>query len=131
MSYIESGKKAGAKVITGGQRSGDEGFFVQPTIFTEVKSNMKIAQEEIFGPVAVVVKFKDEAEALALANDTSYGLSSNVFTTDISRATRLANALEAGSVYVNMASLPDFRVPFGGVKQSGQGKEMGEDALEA
>ncbi|KAJ3555132.1 hypothetical protein NM688_g2743 [Phlebia brevispora] len=131
MNYIASGKSDGAKVHTGGDRIGKQGFFVQPTIFTEAKPDMKIVREEIFGPVAVVVKFKTEEDVIAMANDTSYGLASNVFTTNLARATRISNALEAGSVYVNMASVPDFRVPFGGYKQSGQGKEMGEYALEA
>ena len=131
MGYIESGKGDGAKVLTGGGRLSDSGYFVQPTIFTDAKPSMKIVQEEIFGPVAVVVKFKTEEEALKMANDTTYGLGANVFTTNISRATRLAASIESGSVWVNMASAPDFRVPFGGFKQSGQGKEMGEYALEA
>ena len=131
MNFIEAGKHAGAKVHSGGGKLGSQGYYIEPTIFTEAKPDMKIVQEEIFGPVAVVVKFKDETEVIAMANDTMYGLSSNVFTTNVRRATRIANALEAGSVYINMASLPDFRVPFGGVKQSGQGKEMGEYALEA
>ena len=92
---------------------------------------MRIVKEEIFGPVAVAVKFTDEEAVIAAANDTTYGLGANVFTTSIARATRIAAALETGQVWVNMGSTPDFRVPFGGVKQSGQGKEMGEYALEA
>ena len=92
---------------------------------------MKIVKEEIFGPVAVAVRFRDEASILEVANDTTYGLGANIFTTNIARATRIAAALETGQVWVNMGSVPDFRVPFGGVKQSGQGKEMGEYALEA
>ena len=131
MGYIESGKRDGAKVVTGGGRLSESGYFVEPTIFADTKPNMKIVQEEIFGPVAVVVKFKTEEEALKMANDTTYGLGANIFTTNISRATRLAANIESGSVWVNMASAPDYRVPFGGFKQSGQGKEMGEYALES
>lgn len=92
---------------------------------------MKIVTDEIFGPVAVAVKFTDEASVIALANDSTYGLGANIFTTDIARATRVAAALEVGQVWVNIMSIPDFRVPFGGVKQSGHGKEMGSYALEA
>lgn len=149
MNYIESGKSAGAKVVTGGGRIGNEGYFIQPTIFTNVKPDMKIVQEEIFGPVGVVIKFKTEEEVTKLANATTYGLSSTVFTKDIDRALRLAAKLEAGNVHVrprfpltlvgtnfrspqiNQMAIPDFRVSFGGVKQSGFGKEMGEYALEA
>ena len=130
MNYIKLGKGDGAKVHTGGGQQGNKGFYIQPTIFTDAKPGMKIVQEEIFGPVAVIVKFKDEAEVIREANDSMYGLSSNIFTKDINRATRITNAIESGSVYVNMASIPDFRIPFGGFKQSGHGKEMGPEALE-
>lgn len=102
MSYIQSGKEAGAKIVTGGQRIADGGFFIQPTIFTDVKTDMKIVQEEIFGPVGVVVKFKTDEEALQMANDTTYGLAACIYTTNINRATLFANKLEAGSVFVRM-----------------------------
>ena len=108
LGYIESGKQEGAKVITGGARAAGEGYFVQPTIFTDVKPDMKIVREEIFGPVAVIVKFKTEEEVIALANDTVYGLSSNVFTQNINRALRVAHSLEAGSAYVRLPP-PSFR----------------------
>lgn len=86
--------------MTGGSRNGDKGFFVQPTVFADVRTDMKIVREEIFGPVCVVVKFKDEAEAIELANDTEYGLSCQVFSQNISRAIRVAHALEAGQALV-------------------------------
>lgn len=131
LGYIEAGKQEGAKLQVGGAKAGAEGYFVEPTIFTDVKADMKIVREEIFGPVAVIVKFKTEEEVIQLANDTVYGLSSNVFSQNINRALRVAHALEAGSAYINQAAVPDFQVSFGGVKQSGFGKDMGEYALES
>lgn len=104
MSYIDSGKQEGANVHVGGTRSGNLGHYIEPTIFTNVRSDMKIVREEIFGPVIVVVKFKDEAEAINLANDTSFGLSSVVLTQNINRALTVAHALEAGSVFVRIQS---------------------------
>ncbi|KAJ3551327.1 hypothetical protein NM688_g4767 [Phlebia brevispora] len=130
LSYIEAGKKEGATLLTGGARLEKDGYYIQPTIFTDVKPDMKIVKEEIFGPVAVVVKFKDEDDAIEQANNTVYGLSSNLFTSDISRALRVAHAIEAGSTYINQTGVPDFQVSFGGIKESGFGKDMGEHALE-
>ena len=100
MSYIDSGKAEGATVHYGGERHGDEGYFIQPTIFTDVNHNMKIIKEEIFGPVAAIFKFKDEAEVVELANNTVYGLAANVFTENASRAIRVAHAVEAGTIWV-------------------------------
>ncbi len=100
MGYIEAGKTEGATVAIGGEKHGNEGYYVQPTIFTDCKPSMKIVQEEIFGPVAVVIKFKTEEEVIELANDTVYGLACAVFTENGSRATRVTNALEAGIAYV-------------------------------
>ncbi|KAI0695528.1 aldehyde dehydrogenase [Cytidiella melzeri] len=131
LGYIESGKAEGATVITGGERNGNVGCFVKPTIFTDVKPSMKIVQEEIFGPVGVVVKFKDEQEVIELANDTVYGLSSSIFTRDISRALRVAHSLEAGQAYINSNLTASVQVPFGGIKQSGFGSELGQYALDA
>ncbi|GJE94933.1 aldehyde dehydrogenase family protein [Phanerochaete sordida] len=131
LSYIESGKQEGATLVAGGARRPGAGYFVQPTIFADVKPDMKIVREEIFGPVGVVVKFKTEEEAIEAANDTEYGLSSYVYTQNVSRAIRVSNAIEAGTCFVNVGSVLCPQVPFGGYKQSGHGKEMGEYALEA
>ncbi|KAF8062483.1 aldehyde dehydrogenase [Lyophyllum atratum] len=131
MGYIESGKASGANLHIGGARHGTEGYFVQPTIFTHVKPEMKIVREEIFGPVAVIIKFKTEEEVIEAANNTTYGLSCNVFSQNLSRALRVAHALEAGTAWVNSAQDGSVAVPFGGYKQSGIGRELGEYALEA
>ncbi|KXN85885.1 Aldehyde dehydrogenase [Leucoagaricus sp. SymC.cos] len=130
MGYIKSGKADGAKVHIGGERHGDQGYFIKPTIFTDAKPNMKIMQEEIFGPVCSVVKFKIEEEVTEWANNTTYGLAANVLTQNISRAIRMAHNLEAGSIYVNSAQNGEINVPFGGYKQSGIGREKGQYALD-
>ncbi|KAJ2924332.1 hypothetical protein H1R20_g12767, partial [Candolleomyces eurysporus] len=131
MSYIDSGKEAGAHVQAGGERHGDKGFFIKPTVFTNVTPDMKIVREEIFGPVGVVLKFKTEEEVIELANDTTYGLASHIFSENTSRAIRVAHALESGSVWVNCANSLEISVPFGGYKQSGNGgRDLGEYALE-
>ncbi|KAL0959101.1 hypothetical protein HGRIS_014399 [Hohenbuehelia grisea] len=130
MGYIESGKKAGANVLVGGEKFGDDGFFIQPTVFSECKSDMAIVKEEIFGPVAAIIKFKDESEVIEMANDTVYGLACAVFTENVGRAIRVAHALEAGMAWVNCYNSVDTNVPFGGYKQSGIGRELGEYALE-
>ncbi|EJT99149.1 aldehyde dehydrogenase [Dacryopinax primogenitus] len=129
MGYIQSGKEEGATLLTGGERHGKEGYFIQPTVFTDVKPNMKIVREEIFGPVVVVVKFKDEDDILHQANDTFYGLAAAVFSRDISRAILVASRLQAGTVWVNCYNKLHPQVPFGGYKQSGVGRELGEYAL--
>lgn len=130
MSYIESGKADGAHVLSGGARHGEEGYFIQPTIFTDVKPDMKIFREEIFGPVAAVLKFTTEEEVVQVANNTIYGLSCCVFSQNLSRALRVAHQIEAGSAYVNSGPTGAFNVPFGGYKQSGIGRELGEYALD-
>jgi len=129
MSYIEEGKKEGATCDLGGNRVGDKGYFIEPTVFSDVKPSMKIVQEEIFGPVVVLVKFKDEDDVIAQANDTEYGLASAVFTRDIARATRVSQKLHAGTVWINCYNQLHPNVPFGGFKTSGIGRELGEYAL--
>ncbi|ORZ15064.1 aldehyde dehydrogenase domain-containing protein [Absidia repens] len=130
MGYIESGKDEGAKVYLGGARHGDKGYFIQPTVFTDVTPKMKIVQEEIFGPVVVVSKFKDADEVVELAHDTTYGLAAAVFTENVTRAIDVANRLEAGTVWVNAYNVLNPQVPFGGYRQSGVGRENGEYALD-
>ncbi|KPM43930.1 putative aldehyde dehydrogenase-like protein [Neonectria ditissima] len=135
LEYVEIGKAEGATLATGGHpvKVGDKGkgFFVAPTVFTDVTPSMRIFREEIFGPVVVIVRFKTEDEAVALANDTTYGLGAAAFTTDLERAHRVAAEIEAGMVWINSSQDCDPRVPFGGVKQSGIGRELGEAGLEA
>lgn len=129
MSYIKSGKEQGATLHTGGERIGSEGYFVQPTIFTDVTPDMRIVREEIFGPVSVVFKFRDEDDVVHQANDSDYGLAAAIFTKDVKKAVRTANALNAGTVWINMTGQVHPAVPFGGYKQSGIGRELGEYAL--
>lgn len=134
LSYIESGKSDGATLVAGGEAYkdvGGKGFFIAPTIFTNVKDNMKIYREEVFGPFVVISSFKTEEEAVERANDTTYGLGAAVFTQDITKGHRLARLIEAGMVWINSSNDSDIRVPFGGVKQSGIGRELGEAGLEA
>ncbi|KAG8979344.1 aldehyde dehydrogenase (NAD(P)(+)) ald5 [Tulasnella sp. JGI-2019a] len=129
MGYIEKGKQEGATVLMGGEQYGTKGYIIQPTVFTDVKPNMAIVKDEIFGPVVVVSKFKTDEEVITIANDSVYGLAAAVFSRDISRAIRLAHALHAGTVWVNCYNLLHESVPFGGYKQSGIGRELGEYAL--
>lgn len=134
LSYIDSGKSEGATLLTGGEPHKDaagKGFFIAPTVFTNVTDTMKIYREEVFGPFVVITSFKSEAEALRRANDTTYGLGSAVFTRDLEQAHRVARGIEAGMVWVNSSNDSDFRIPFGGVKQSGIGRELGEAGLAA
>jgi len=126
LGYIEKGKSEGAKVVTGGVRHGDKGFWVQPTVFADVHDNMTIAREEIFGPVMSVIKFTSEEEVIRRANDTTFGLGGGVITKDVSRAIRVSNAIKAGTVYLNCYNVFDVAAPFGGFKQSGIGRELGE-----
>jgi acyl-CoA reductase-like NAD-dependent aldehyde dehydrogenase len=121
--YLEAGKREGARVTTGGAVSEGKGYFIKPTIFADVKNDMKIAREEIFGPVAAAISFKDEADAIFQGNDTTYGLAAAVWTRDISRAHKVARALKAGTVWVNCYGITDTAMPFGGYKQSGFGRE--------
>jgi aldehyde dehydrogenase (NAD+) len=134
LSYIESGKTEGATLATGGEPYkdvGGKGFFIAPTVFTNVKDSMKIFREEVFGPFVVIVAFDKEEEAIERANDSTYGLGAAVFTKDITRGHRVARLIESGMVWINSSNDSDFRVPFGGVKMSGIGRELGEAGLEA
>lgn len=130
MNYIESGKQEGAKVALGGGRHGDKGYFVQPTIFTDVKDDMKIAKEEIFGPVMSIFKFTTDEEAAERANKTIYGLAAGICSKDAGRAIALANQLRAGTVWINTYDNFDAAAPFGGFKESGHGRDKGEEALD-
>jgi aldehyde dehydrogenase (NAD+) len=128
--YIDSGKQEGAKPILGGVKRSGKGFYVDPTIFTDIRPGMKIVKEEIFGPVLSVGKFKTEDEAVALANDTTYGLGAGLHSNDANQCMRVSSALEAGTVWVNQYNILNNNVPFGGKKQSGIGRELGSYALE-
>ncbi len=130
LSYVESGKKEGAKLQCGGERIGEHGYFVAPTVFADVKDDMKIAQEEIFGPVMSILKFKDMDELVDRANKTIYGLAAAVWTRDIGKAHHIANNVRAGTVWVNCFDVFDAAAPFGGFKQSGLGRELGEYGLQ-
>ncbi|BHF57099.1 hypothetical protein SprV_0100004000 [Sparganum proliferum] len=130
MKYIECGKKEGARLVTGGARLGEKGYFIQPTVFADVTDDMRIAREEIFGPVQCVLKFNTFEEAIERANNTTYGLGAGIFTTDMDKAMRASQALQAGTVWIN--SYLDLSAPcsFGGFKCSGIGREMGKYNLE-
>jgi phenylacetaldehyde dehydrogenase len=129
--YIDSGKAEGATALSGGGRFGDRGFFVEPTVLTDTRPDMKVVREEIFGPVVVAAPFSDLDEVAAVANDTPYGLGAGIWTKDISKAHALAKKIKAGSVWINCYNVFDAALPFGGYKQSGWGREMGHEALEA
>ncbi|WP_017905437.1 aldehyde dehydrogenase family protein, partial [Pseudomonas asplenii] len=132
LGFIESGREEGAQLVSGGRRALKDtgGSYVEPTIFDGVDNAMRIAREEIFGPVLSVIDFDDEAEAVRIANDTPYGLAAALWTSDLSRAHRLARALRAGSVWVNQYDGGDMTAPFGGFKQSGNGRDKSLHAFD-
>jgi acyl-CoA reductase-like NAD-dependent aldehyde dehydrogenase len=133
--YVDIAKGEGASVLAGGcppQLEGDfqKGYFFQPTIFGEVTNSMRVAQEEIFGPVVSVITFEGEEDLIRQANEVVYGLSAGIWTKDITRAHRFAKAIKAGTVWINTYNMFNAASPFGGYKQSGYGREMGKHALE-
>ena len=130
MSYIDAGRDQGAMLACGGERLGERGYFVQPTVFADVQDDMKIAQDEIFGPVMSIIPFKTMDEVIERANRTKYGLAGAVWTRDMKKALAVANGVRAGTVWVNCYNVMDTRAPFGGFKQSGIGRELGEYGLQ-
>jgi betaine-aldehyde dehydrogenase len=129
LDYIAQGKKSGAKLLTGGQRKPGKGFFVEPTVFTDVPLDASIWREEIFGPVLSVRTFKTEEEALRIANDTTFGLGGAVLSNDLERAKRVANGLRAGIIWINCSQPTFCQAPWGGFKRSGIGRELGRWGL--
>ena len=127
--YIELAKQEGGKVVTGGKRVARRGFFVEPTVITGLACDCRVLQEEIFGPVVTITPFDSEDEAIAFANSTRYGLSATLWTRDLQRAHRVAAAIDSGTVWINCWLLRDLRVPFGGMKESGVGREGGFESL--
>jgi len=130
LNYIDVGKAEGASALTGGRRSGDSGFFVEPTVFANVEHEMRISQEEIFGPVLSVIPFDDEADAVRIANGTAYSLAAGVWSAEMGRVHRMAAKLKAGTVWINTYGYTDVRLPWGGAGESGMGREHGEAAIE-
>jgi aldehyde dehydrogenase (NAD+) len=134
LGYVERGRSEGAELVTGGGRArfrGEEiGYWIEPTVFTGVRPEHTIAREEIFGPVLAVMEFDDEDEAVALANETIYGLAAGIWTRDVKTAHRVARRVQAGTVWINTYHPLDAASPFGGYKQSGYGRELGKHALD-
>jgi aldehyde dehydrogenase (NAD+) len=130
LGYVESGQRQGARLVTGGRRVGDRGFFVEPTIFDNVTDEMAIYRDEIFGPVASVVTFDDLESLARRANDTNYGLAAAIWTKNLDTAHLFARKVKAGTVWVNCYHVVQTTTPFGGFKHSGHGRENGEAALE-
>lgn len=129
ISYIEYGKEDGAKLEIGGKRWGSEGFFIEPTVFSNVTDDMRIAKDEIFGPVQSIIKFKTLDEVIERANNTEYGLAAGIFTKNLNNAITFANSVEAGTVWINCYNATAVTSPFGGYKLSGIGRELGEEGI--
>ena len=129
LTYIEYGKQDGAKLEVGGKRWGNEGFFIEPTVFSNVTDDMRIAKDEIFGPVQSIIKFKTLDEVIERANATEYGLAAGIFTKNLNNAITFANSVEAGTVWVNCYNATAVTSPFGGYKLSGIGRELGEEGI--
>jgi aldehyde dehydrogenase (NAD+) len=130
LGYVDIGQKEGASLMTGGERIGSRGYFISPAVFANVKHEMRISQEEIFGPVVSVIKFKDEADALRKANGTAYSLAAGVWSRDMGRVQRFAKRARAGTVWINTFGYTDVRLPWGGERDSGLGREHGTAAIE-
>jgi len=128
--YLDIGTAEGATALCGGKRYGEQGYFLEPTVLVDVKQDMRVVQEEIFGPVLVALPFKDIEDVLPKANETVYGLGGGIWTNDLSKAHRLAAALRTGTVWINCYDGFDAALPFGGYKESGWGREMGHEVLE-
>jgi aldehyde dehydrogenase (NAD+) len=131
MKYIDYGKEDGASCVSGGKRFGDRGYYVEPTLFANVTDDMRIARDEIFGPVLSALKFKNDDELIRRANDTNFGLAAAVWTRDVAKAHRYAKEVRAGTVWINCYDVFDAAAPFGGFKESGLGRELGEAGLAA
>lgn len=129
LKYIKSGTESGATLESGGEKLGSKGFYVQPTVFSNVQDNMLIARDEIFGPVQSLLKFKDVEEVIRRANSSHYGLAAGVFTQNIDAANTISRALRVGTVWVNCFNIFDAAIPFGGYKMSGHGREKGVYSL--
>jgi aldehyde dehydrogenase (NAD+) len=130
LDYIDIGRREGAQIVAGGARLGDTGYFISPTVFAGVEHQMRISQEEIFGPVAAVIRFRDDEEAIRIANGTNYSLAAGVWSADIGRVHRLVRRLKAGTVWANTFGPTDVRLPWGGTRDSGFGREHGEEAIQ-
>lgn len=131
MGFIQAGKDEGAKCMTGGKRHGNKGYFIEPTVFSDVQDDMKIATDEIFGPVMSILKFQTDVEVIERANNSRYGLAAGICSKNAARSIGMANQLRAGTVWINTYDVFDSAAPFGGYGESGIGRDKGEDGLEA